>query len=204
MKKGKRGLRLSRDLRRKQIVEAALTIIANKGVSSLTTASIARKVGISESNLYRHFNSKDEIFQDAVEKIREGLLQNINAVSAMTDADANERLRMLFVFHLDYIEKNKGIPRLIFSEEVHIGNRKLKDRLLSVINLYSAKLESFVKEGQEKGLIKKDIECHAISLMFIGMIQILTMKWSLSGFSFPLVDEGKKLWMNFEKCLMEK
>lgn len=200
----KSGSRLSRDIRREQIVDSALKIISKRGVKSLTTAAIAKEVGISEANLYRHFNSKDEILQSTVEKIREGLLRNLDLVSVMTNASPLERLKRLFILHLDYIEKNEGIPRLVFSEEMHIGNESIKERLLNTIGLYSARLESLIKEGQGAGLIKKDLESSSSALMFVGMIQILTMKWSLSDFSFSLVDEGMKLWRNFEKCLSVK
>lgn len=197
----KNGSRLSGDIRRDQIVEAALRIIAMGGIKSLTTAAIAEEVGISEANLYRHFNSKDEILQGAVEKIGEGLLRNLDIISEMSGNSPLLRLKRLFMLHLEYIEKNEGIPRLIFSEEMHIGNKKLKERLLKTIQLYSARLESLIKEGQKAGLIKKKIENPSAAMIFIGMIQILTMKWSLSGFSFSLVDEGMKLWRDFEKCL---
>ncbi|MFN3395907.1 MAG: TetR/AcrR family transcriptional regulator [Thermodesulfovibrionales bacterium] len=204
MKMIKNGSRLSGDIRKEQIVEAALKIIANRGVKSLTTAAIAEEVGISEANLYRHFNSKDEILQGTVEKIGEGLLGNLDAVSVMTNTSPLERLKRLFILHLDYIDRNEGIPRLVFSEEMHIGNENLKEKLLNTIGLYSARVESLIKEGQKAGLIRRDMEHSSAALMFIGMIQILTMKWSLSGFSFSLVDEGKKLWRNFEKCLSVK
>lgn len=84
---------------------------------------------------------------------------------------------------------------------MHIGNESLKEKLLNTIGLYSAKLESLIKEGKRVDLIKMDMEHSSAALMFMGMTQILTMKWSLSGFSFSLVDEGIKLWKNFEKCL---
>lgn len=197
----KNGSRLSGDIRRDQIVEAALRIIAMGGIKSLTTAAIAEEVGISEANLYRHFNSKDEILQGAVEKIGEGLLRNLDIISEMSGNSPLLRLKRLFMLHLEYIEKNEGIPRLIFSEEMHIGNKKLKERLLKTIQLYSARLKSLIKEGQKAGLIKKEIGNPSAAMIFIGIIQILTMKWSLSGFSFSLVDEGMKLWRDFEKCL---
>ncbi|MFN3480068.1 MAG: TetR/AcrR family transcriptional regulator, partial [Thermodesulfovibrionales bacterium] len=129
----KSGSRLSGDIRKEQIVEAALRIIAKRGVKSLTTASIAEDVGISEANIYRHFNSKDEILQGTVEKIRKGLMSNLDTVSKMTDIPALERLKRLFMLHLDYIEKNEGIPRLVFSEEIHIGDKSLKEKLLNTI-----------------------------------------------------------------------
>lgn len=200
----KKGSRLSGDVRRDQIVEAALRIIARGGIKSLTTAAIAEEVGISEANLYRHFNSKDEILQGTVEKVGEGLLRNLDIITEISEDSPLVRLKRLFMLHLEYIEKNEGIPRLVFSEEMHIGNKKLKERLLKTIELYSSGLESLIKEGQKAGLIKKEIKSPSAAMVFIGMIQILTMKWSLSGFSFSLIDEGMKLWRDFERCLAVK
>lgn len=200
----KNGARLSGDIRREQIVDAALRIIAKRGVKSLTTAAIAEDVGVSEANLYRHYKGKHEILRGTVEKVGEGILRNLDAVSEMPEVTAIERLKRLFMLHLEYLERNEGIPRLIFSEEIHIGDEKIKAMLLKTIGLYSAGLESLIKEGQKANIIKKDLGHSSAAAMFMGMIQILTMKWSLGGFSFSLVAEGVKLWKDFERCISAK
>ena len=190
------------DIRRDQIANAALRIIGQRGVSGLTTAALAREAGISEANLYRHFTGKDEILAVTVEKVGEGLKRNINNVLKMSSADSPLiKLKRAFMLHLDYIEKNEGIPRLVFSDEMHLGNEELKQKLLQSISSYSAAIEILMKEGQKAGLIKKDISSKMSAVMFIGMIQVTTLRWSLSNFSFPLVTEGMKLWETYEKCI---
>ncbi len=199
------GSKVSTDIRREQIVQAALRIIAKKGVSGLTTASIANEVGISEANLYRHFKSKDEILSETVEKIGEGFRINLENVFKISANDLPlVKLKRIFMLHLDYIDKNEGIPRLVFSEEIHAGNKKLKEKLLNSITSYAAALESIIKEGQKTGSVKNDIRPRASALMLIGTVQITVLRWSLSGFSFPLVAEGMKLWENFERCIRAK
>ncbi|MBI5055671.1 MAG: TetR/AcrR family transcriptional regulator [Nitrospirae bacterium] len=203
MQKG--TLKMAKDIRRDQISQATLRIIAKKGVNGLTTAAIANEVGISEANLYRHFKGKDEILALTAEKIGEGLQDNLsNAFKACESDLPVEKLKKIFMLHLTYIEKNEGIPRLLFSEEMHIGNKKLKGKLLHSINSYLSALESLIKEGQKTGTVNKDIEPMISALMLIGMIQITVLRWSLEGFSFSLVAEGKKMWNNFEKCLRVK
>ena len=145
--------KVSGEIRRGQIVQAALKIIAVRGVSGLTTAAIAKEVGISEANLYRHFKNKDEILRETVKTIGEGILRNIGLVSEMTTASAPEKLNRLLMLQLDYIEKNEGIPKLIFSEEIHVGNKELKEILLRTIGFYASRLEAIVREGQKAGLI---------------------------------------------------
>lgn len=66
------------DVRRDQIVRATLSIISRKGVSSLTTAALAREVGISEANLYRHFRNKDKIYMAAVSQVQKMIKKNLD------------------------------------------------------------------------------------------------------------------------------
>lgn len=194
--------KVSTDIRRDQIANAALRIIGQKGVSGLTTAALAREAGISEANLYRHFTGKDEILTVTIKTVGEGLKRNIDNVLKINSADSPLiKLRRVFMLHLDYIEKNEGIPRLVFSDEMHLGNEELKQKLLQSISSYSAALEALIKEGQKAGVIKNDINPKGSALMLIGMVQVTALRWSLSSFSFPLVTEGMKLWENYEKCI---
>lgn len=192
-----------REVRRAQITEAALRIIARHGVRALTTSAIAQEVGISEANLYRHFKNKDEILSEMVDMIGEGLRKNFEKVFK-TEATPLSKLKKVFKLHLEYIEKNEGIPRLGFSEDIHQSNRELGERLFRNIERYADELEKLMREGKKAGALKKELEPRSAALMFIGMVQVVTFRWSLSGFSFPLVAEGMKMWENFEGCLRHK
>jgi len=189
--------KVDRATRRSQIVQAALGIIGRWGVTALTTAAIAREVGMSEANIYRHFENKEEILSEMAMEIRSGLERNISNVAESSPVPA---LRHIYRLQLEYIESNEGIPRLIFSEQLHTSP-ELKKRLLEVIGSYADRLADIIREGQKEGSIKKEIVPASAALMLIGMVQVTTLRWSLSGFSFSLVDEGTKLWMNFERCL---
>lgn len=59
----KKRTRLSPEVRRKQILEAALVEFSAQGFAATSIAMIARRVGISKANVYVHFASKDEIFE---------------------------------------------------------------------------------------------------------------------------------------------
>ena len=50
--------RLPADERRRSILDAALSVLAEGGYAGMTTARLARKAGVTEPILYRHFASK--------------------------------------------------------------------------------------------------------------------------------------------------
>jgi len=197
--------KVSTGIRRDQIAQAALRIIAAKGVSGLTTAAIAEEAGISEPNIYRHFRSKDEILLVTAEKIGASLRRNIENIFKINPEDSPlMKLKRAFMLHLDYIEKNEGIPRLVFSDEMHAGRQDMREKLLLSITSYSAVLESLIKEGQKTGLIQKELKSKSAVMMFIGLVQVTTLRWALSSFSFSLVTEGMKMWEDYEKCIRIK
>ncbi|MGA2107494.1 MAG: TetR/AcrR family transcriptional regulator [Syntrophorhabdales bacterium] len=191
---------INRELRRDQIVGAALGIIARKGMGGLTTAAIAAEANMSEANLYRHYANKEEILLEVIKKIGDGLKGNIDK-SLQGVRSPVERLRSVFQLHLHYLATNEGIPRLVFSEEIHHHNPALRGKLLEVIGLYSGRLTGIMKEGQEARVIAPDMDPEALASIFIGMVQVVVLKWVLSGFSFSIEEEGLKLWDNFEKLL---
>ncbi|WP_028895688.1 TetR/AcrR family transcriptional regulator [Syntrophorhabdus aromaticivorans] len=74
--------KLSKDVRRDQVVNAVLELIGRNGVTGLSTAAIAKEVGMSEANLYRHFQNKQEILAETVKRIGEELRENVASVTA--------------------------------------------------------------------------------------------------------------------------
>lgn len=59
----KRRLRLTPELRRQQILEAALVEFGSLGFTAASISRIANRAGTSKANLYVHFANKDEIFE---------------------------------------------------------------------------------------------------------------------------------------------
>jgi len=192
--------KVKNEIRREQITQAVFDIIAADGFRGLTTSAIARNVGISEANLYRHFENKNEILMSAVNKIGNGLFHNLESVQSKPLRKPLLKLKILFLLHLKFIENNRGITRFVYSQEMHTSNN-LRGRLLEIINLYMRGIELMIKEGQVKGLVNKKIDSRTLALTIIGMIQVITLKWSLNDFSFSLADEGIKHWKNFERCI---
>lgn len=191
------------DVRRDQIMQATLKIIARKGVSSLTTAALAREVGISEANLYRHFRNKDEIYMATVTQVQEMIAKNLESVLSDDASGSVTVLKRFFMLQIELMEENNGIPRLMFSEELHV-HQQMREKILQTMYGVSEKLAFLFRNGQKAGTIRKDIDARTTVLMFIAMMQGLAFRWSLGGFSFSLSKEASKAWKNFEKLITQE
>ena len=187
------------ETRREQIVKAALDIIGEEGVQGLTTLRIAKSVGISEANLYRHFENKDAILTAVVAHIDHTLSGNLMAVTTESISPL-EKLERIFKLHTSMIQDNRGIPRIVFSSET-ILKTDLREKLDSLINRYQKLLTDILKKGVRDRSIKSNLNAEAMAAMFIGMIQFCAMRWTFSNFQMSLSVEGRRLWQAYKKII---
>src|SRR3954452_12383197 len=74
--------RKSAEERREQILEAALTEFAARGLAGGSTEAIAKAVGISQPYVFRLFGTKKELFMASIERCMRGTLDMFNTASA--------------------------------------------------------------------------------------------------------------------------
>ncbi|MFI0366292.1 TetR/AcrR family transcriptional regulator [Actinomadura sp. 1N219] len=104
-----------------ELVEAALRLFAQKGYTGTSIRAIAREVGLSESVLYAHFASKQDIFDAAVAKLGpQGLVTGRETLGHdLADRDPAGYLRALVAHVLDAWDSPSG--RLFISLMVRDG-----------------------------------------------------------------------------------
>lgn len=187
------------ETRRGQIVKAALEIIGEEGIQGLTTLRIAKIVGISEANLYRHFENKDAILTAVIDHIDQSLSNNLTAVNEEPISPV-VKLERMFNMHISMIQNNRGIPRIVFSSDT-ILKADLREKMFSLINRYLKILTDILKKGIRDGSINPDMNAEATAGMFIGMIQVSTIRWTFSNFQMSLSEESRKLWKAYKKII---
>src|SRR5271165_1472178 len=87
--------KLQTRIRREQIAEAALELVAGEGVKRLSIAGVARRVGLVPSGIYRHFKSKDAMLDAVLDLLDSKLQANVEAARKET-SDSLHRLHDLF------------------------------------------------------------------------------------------------------------
>ncbi len=186
--------------RKQQIAKAALKIIASEGIQSLVMIKIAKLIGLTDAALYKHFNTKNDMLLFMVEEIENSLINNIEKKIDM-QADACDKLKSILFVHLSFIEKNIGIPRVLFSEAIQFQDKRLRDKIAGIITQYMDYIKNIIQQAVDKGCVRKDLDVDAAAIMYMGIIQATFILWSTSDFSFPLTGKVDQLWATFSKCL---
>ncbi len=179
--------------RKQEIIEAAMELAAEQGVKRVTTQAIADRVGIAQPTVFRHFKTRDAIFASAIDFIASNLFRALEAVFTSGEP-ADVRLQQLIKRQLTFISKNKGLPRLLFSDRLHLESPALKMAVQKVMSRYVSRVAAIIREGQENGFFREDLDAEESGRYVAALIQGMIMRWSIFDFSFDLADESDGLW----------
>jgi AcrR family transcriptional regulator len=188
------------EIRRDQIVKAAMALIADQGLKGLSVASVAKRVGIVPSALYRHFRGKEEILKATLEQVKGLLMENIQSVREASPS-ALEQLRRLSRLHIQMIKEFQAIPRLVFSDELTASYPYRKSAVYAIIQTFLVQVESLVREGQVQGHIKPDLNPATVAVLFLGLVQPPIVLWHLSNGTFDAAGHTDRVWAIFQSAI---
>lgn len=183
-------------IRKEEIVQAALTVVGKKGVRALTIATIAEEAGMSEANIYRHFGGKDDIYAALGDFIGSAVMGNAATIAGGSRKPL-EKLETIFRSHIALLAENPGIPRFVFSDDVHLAHRNLSKILAQRIGNYVDTIAGIIEAGIMEGEVRPVLVPRETALTLLGMIQITALRWSIDNASLDIKPEAEKLWGNF-------
>jgi len=181
--------RKSAEVRRHDVIEAAMEIIRHEGVARLTTRSLSRAVGIAQPTLFLHFGNKRHILVALVDTIQERLQKEMAGLG-LERLTPLERLKAVIRAHLHFIQQQPGIPRLLFSEELQSGDPVFRDRMNELVQYFLNFLAQLIGAAQAQGEIRADIVPQQNACILIAAIQGLAFRWVLSDQRFVLSEQA--------------
>ncbi|ACO03723.1 MAG TPA: TetR/AcrR family transcriptional regulator [Persephonella sp.] len=176
--------------RKEEIFFIISQIISESGFSAVSTTEIARRLGVSQPAIYKYFKNKDELIKYFLEQVKENLKKIVR--SAEKGKTTEEKLKILYREHLNLIERTKVLPRIVFADEIHLGEDK-REKLKDAIFFYRDSIQKIIKEGIEKGEVKKSVDPEIATRFFLGSIISSSLYWMLSGMKYSLSEESDKL-----------
>jgi AcrR family transcriptional regulator len=190
----------STSVRKKQILNAARKLIIKYGGEHLTIRRIAKEVGITEGDIYRHFDSKKDIMSLLIDGIVVTWLRDI----AKANTGGPSRLEILndvMRKHLSTIEQRRGIPFQIIAETISLGDKELNRKTTETIGKYTQALEALLSEARRSGEVREDLNLEAASLLLFGMVQGLVNTWVLTNYDFDPQEKYSLLWNIYRQAV---
>jgi AcrR family transcriptional regulator len=171
---------LPADERRAVTIEAVVSLSAEQNPSEITTTTIAKRMGVTQGSLFKHFPTKEAILQAVMEWVAEHLLSRIDdaAHSASSPVAA---LEAMFTAHIQFVVDHPGVPRMLFGELQRAEPTAPKRMVQTLIRRYGERLHRVIEQGKQSGELSATLDNEAAATLFIGTIQGLVMQSLLAG-----------------------
>jgi AcrR family transcriptional regulator len=168
--------RKSAAVRREEIVQAALSLIAMHGPGALTTAAIAQQVGVSQGAVFKHFASKTAILVACVEWIGEQIRPAVRA-AALGPGSAEQRLRRIVAALLGVASRIPAMPTTMFSRELHTEYPQLCEALRERRQAFAKVLGELLEGGRRSGEFAAELDVGTATYLIMGMVHGLLFRW---------------------------
>lgn len=152
---------------RKRILESALRLFSQKGYLGATTREIAEEAGVAELTVFRHFSTKENLFEQALQDysflpVLERIIEDVK------DRPYEEGLLIIARGFYDALCKKKDIIKIIqseiqrYPEKIHLAYHSMIDGILNA-------LAGYFKELQRQGILRRLDTLHT-ARAFTGMV----------------------------------
>jgi len=195
-----RAKHLPADERKAVTVEAVIALAATQNPGDITTAAIAQHMQLTQGALFRHFPTKDAIWQAVMEWVSQHLLGRIDRASAGIESPL-QAMRAMFMSHLEFVVEHPGVPRMLFGELQKAEITPAKRLAQSLIQAYAERLRTLIERGKSIGEISAEVNTQACAILFIGTIQGLVMQSLLSGNIQKILFDAPGVFSIYERGL---
>ncbi len=181
------------DIRQEQIKKAVLDIIADEGLHNLSTRNLAKKVGLTEGAIFRHFTTKKDIIKGIMDDVADNLIGSLRSI-ALKPVKAEDKLFQYLCRNVTYLKENRGITILLFSEAAHLGDKELKEKLNQILAEQKQFIIKIVKDGISEGVWDKNVNAEDVAVIYMGIPITFNIELVLNKTSFNADNFCKRMY----------
>ncbi|MDO8348192.1 MAG: nucleoid occlusion factor SlmA [Rugosibacter sp.] len=148
------------------ILQTIAEMLERPAAEKVTTALLAKQLGVSEAALYRHFASKAQMYEGLIEFIESGVFAVIGQIEAAEESGLKQA-EAIVASLLRFAQKNRGLTRVLVGDALVHENPRLQARINQLLDRIEATLKQCLKVAAAQGALaaSHDFGAHADALM---------------------------------------
>ncbi len=181
----------------KQIIDAAVVVIAEYGYHQAQVSKIAKQAGVADGTIYLYFKNKEDILISLFEEKMGEFVKKIEA--GMSGAEsASDQLAALIQKHFEIMSEDPHLA-IVTQLELRQSNKELRVKINGILKGYLALLDNVLKAGITSGEFKSTLNCKLVRQMIFGTLDEMVTTWVMNEqkYSLPsLAEEVHSLFIN--------
>jgi TetR/AcrR family transcriptional regulator len=179
--------------RKEQILQSLVQMLELSTGELITTANLAKTVGVSEAALYRHFPSKYKMFESLIEYIEESVFSRVNRIME-EELSAQMRCEKICSLVLTFCEKNPGLARLLYGDVIVGEREQLRVRVVQFYEKIAAAFRQVFRDAELNESLRTLRSPSNSSALLIAVLEGKICRYARSGFRAMPTDNWKEQW----------
>jgi TetR/AcrR family fatty acid metabolism transcriptional regulator len=161
--------------RRRQILEAAVKVFADKGFHASRVGDVAEEAGIAYGLVYHYFASKEDLLETIFRTTWTEMLSRVREVEE-AGVPAAEAVRQVTALLLRTWRRDPDLVRVLVREVTR--NQHVQQEIEEIAEAMQA-LERIVRRGQDTGEFRTDLDARLAAVVFYGALEEVLSSWVL-------------------------
>lgn len=174
------------------IIEATGKIITACGVGRLTIKKLAVEMQFSESAIYRHFESKEQIIITMLSFLANNMDERLSQ-NTISNENSETKFIILFRNQFAFFKVNPHFLVAVFSDGLWEESNKINEAILNLMSIKIKHLKPIIIEGQNTEFFKNTISADDLTHIVMGAFRLQMYKWRIANFKFDIENEGNKI-----------
>ncbi|QBD76436.1 TetR/AcrR family transcriptional regulator [Ktedonosporobacter rubrisoli] len=182
---------------RDYVIKVASDLFLVQGVSCISMDEVARRSGVSKSNIYYHFKSKDELTQAVLEYFISALQSHFQEQVLAGKGALLPRLEGYINQLIDELierECEGGCPLISLMVEAGKTDEDVRQRLAKFFQQQAQVIAGLFDEGKQRGEIRSDLPAHALASLITSWLEGSLMLASIQKSASSLREERDTLF----------
>ena len=187
--------------RKDQILQALARMLETSPGERITTAALAKEVGVSEAALYRHFPSKARMFEGLIKFIEETLFLRISRI-LNEETNAEVRCHKILTLLLTFSDKNPGMTRLLTGDALAGETARLRVRIVQFYSRLESQLKQILREAQIRENLKATVSPTALANLLLASVEGRLTQFVRSEFQQSPLENWDTQWEFLSRNLL--
>ncbi|PLT30218.1 TetR/AcrR family transcriptional regulator [Peribacillus deserti] len=175
----------------KQIIDAAVVVIAENGYHQAQVSKIAKQAGVADGTIYLYFKNKEDIlislFQEKMGTFVETIETELKQVKT-----ASDKLLVLIQQHFAQLSEDTHLA-IVTQLELRQSNKELRIKINDVLKGYLDLMEKIIQEGITEGEFSEELDKKLARQMIFGTIDETVTTWVMNEQKYNLNQLAKPI-----------
>lgn len=176
----------------KQIIDAAVIVIADNGYHQAQVSKIAKQAGVADGTIYLYFKNKEDILISVFREKMAVFIERLQEIN-QENTTAAEKLQFMITNHFQVLSNDKYLAR-VTQLELRQSNREIRLKINAVLKEYLDQLDAILEEGVKAGEFDAHMDLRLARQLIFGTVDEVTTSWVMKDHKFDLTAQAPKVY----------